>query len=61
VTISDQVAFQSIGNFSVSADLTRNRIERQLVWNQKCNPSSFISVSDSISKYAVLLVTTPLM
>ncbi|KAF9729687.1 hypothetical protein PMIN04_010574 [Paraphaeosphaeria minitans] len=48
-TMSDKVAFQSIGTFSVSEDFTRDRIERQLVWNQKKNPSSFVSASDSIN------------
>ncbi|KAI8941663.1 hypothetical protein NX059_002875 [Plenodomus lindquistii] len=42
--IADGNAFQSIGTFKFSRDLTRPRIERHLVWNKKVDPSSLISV-----------------
>ncbi|KAF2636198.1 hypothetical protein P280DRAFT_522442 [Massarina eburnea CBS 473.64] len=37
------VAFQSIEDFDPNRDLTKVRIERHLVWNQKKDPSSYIS------------------
>lgn len=50
--MKDSVAFQSIGKFAISEDLSRNRIERHVIWNQKKDPSSYVSVSNSISEYA---------
>ncbi|CAN9255089.1 unnamed protein product [Alternaria alternata] len=47
--ISDENAFQSIGSFSLPTDLTRERIERHLVWNKKINPSSYISGCNDLS------------
>ncbi|OAG17588.1 hypothetical protein CC77DRAFT_1033476 [Alternaria alternata] len=47
--ISDENAFQSIGSFSLPTDLTRERIERHLVWNKKINPSSYISGFNDLS------------
>ncbi|KAL1610526.1 hypothetical protein SLS60_002195 [Paraconiothyrium brasiliense] len=60
VTLGENVAFQSLGKFRFKRDLTRNRIERQLAWNQKRDPSSFISVSDSIGKTMSRIATTSL-
>ena len=51
VKLSDNAAFQSIGKFNLVKDITRSRIERHLCWNQKRDPSSFVSVSDSLSKW----------
>ncbi|KAF2848718.1 hypothetical protein T440DRAFT_480772 [Plenodomus tracheiphilus IPT5] len=47
--IADGNGFQSIGTFSLARDLTRPRIERQLVWNKKIEASSFISAFDARS------------
>jgi hypothetical protein len=49
-------AFQSIGSFRLSIDLTRERIERHLVWNKKKDPSSLISVFDSQGMHQVRLL-----
>ncbi|KNG46814.1 hypothetical protein DDE82_004327 [Stemphylium lycopersici] len=44
--IDEKNAFQSVGKFKLSEDLTLERIERHLVWNKKREPSSFISAFD---------------
>jgi hypothetical protein len=43
-------AFQSLGTFVIMNDLTRERIERHLVWNKKRDPSSFISAFNHLRK-----------
>jgi hypothetical protein len=48
--LGDKNSFRSIGNFAMSKDVTRERIERHLVWNKKIDPSSFISAFNHISK-----------
>ncbi|KAI4649862.1 uncharacterized protein J4E79_009708 [Alternaria viburni] len=47
--ISEGMGFQSIGSFVLEDDLTRERIERQLVWNKKIEPTSYISAFDDLS------------
>ena len=43
-------SFQSIGTFAMDKDLTRERIERQLIWNTKIDPSSLISAFNALSR-----------
>ncbi|KAF2241521.1 hypothetical protein BU26DRAFT_390664, partial [Trematosphaeria pertusa] len=45
-------AFQAISKFSAARDLTRVRMERHLRWQQKRDPSSYISAFNCI-RYAV--------
>ena len=48
--IEDKNAFQSIGRFSLEV-LTREGIERQLIWNKKVDPSCFVSTINELSKF----------
>ncbi|EAT79237.1 hypothetical protein HBH56_210160 [Parastagonospora nodorum] len=41
-------AFQAICVWDLMKDLNRERIERQLIWNKKEDPSSYISTFDSL-------------
>ncbi|KAF2113887.1 hypothetical protein BDV96DRAFT_460289, partial [Lophiotrema nucula] len=41
-------AFQALGQFNPTRDLTKDRIVRHLVWNRKSDPSSFISAFNHI-------------
>jgi len=50
--LHDGNAFQAIGDFKAERDLTCYRIERHLKWNQKKEPSSYISAFGDISKYS---------
>jgi hypothetical protein len=45
------VAFQPVAKFTIHDYLHREGIERQLVWNQKVDPSGYISVFNDICKY----------
>ncbi|KAF2676520.1 hypothetical protein K458DRAFT_396827 [Lentithecium fluviatile CBS 122367] len=46
--LHEENAFQAIGNFSPTRDLTCHRIERHLRWQQKKDPSSYISAFGDI-------------
>ena len=50
--ISDGLAFQAVGKVKHARDMTKERIERHLVWNKKQDPSSWISVFNALSKCA---------
>lgn len=54
--IDEKNAFQSVGKFKLSEDLTLERIERHLVWNKKREPSSFISAFDGAGKLDALIL-----
>ncbi|KAJ4993155.1 hypothetical protein SVAN01_01507 [Stagonosporopsis vannaccii] len=41
-------AFQAVGKVDLRRDLTKPRIERQLMWNKKRDPSSYISVFNEL-------------
>jgi hypothetical protein len=49
--ISNGNAFQAICKFILRNDLNRERIERQLKWNKRKDPSSYISVFNKLCKY----------
>lgn len=42
--LKDGIAFQPVANFTIHEYLHREGIERQLIWNQKKDPSGYISV-----------------
>jgi hypothetical protein len=44
-------AFQAICEWDLMKDLNRERIERQLIWNKKEDPSSYISTFDSLGMF----------
>jgi len=46
--ISEGNAFQAVSPFTAENDLTRERIERHLIWNKKKDPSSYISVFNGL-------------
>jgi hypothetical protein len=48
--LGEKNSFRSIGTFEIPKDMTRERIERHLVWNKKREPSSFISAFNAICK-----------
>ncbi|KAH7084434.1 hypothetical protein FB567DRAFT_82437 [Paraphoma chrysanthemicola] len=48
--IQSWYAFQSLGMFQMREDLTRERIERHLVWNKKIDPSSLISAFNDLDR-----------
>jgi hypothetical protein len=45
-------AFQSIAKFLAARDLTTQRIERHFCWQQKREPSSYISAFNELSRSA---------
>jgi hypothetical protein len=49
--IKEGYAFESIGAFHLERGLTRERIERHLVWNKKIDPSALISAFNDISEF----------
>lgn len=46
--IKEGNAFQALGDYDITKDATRERIERHLIWNKKREPSSYISVFNSL-------------
>ncbi|CAN9374924.1 unnamed protein product [Alternaria alternata] len=49
LVIQDGMAFQPVARFTVHDYLHREGIERHLVWNQKKDPSGYVSVFDDLS------------
>jgi hypothetical protein len=43
-------AFQAICPFTITSDMTRERIERHLIWNKKRDPSSYVSAFNKLCK-----------
>ncbi|KAF1949417.1 hypothetical protein CC80DRAFT_540257 [Byssothecium circinans] len=43
LSLEADIAFQAYGTFDSNKDLTRDRIERHLVWGMRVNPSPYIS------------------
>jgi hypothetical protein len=52
--LHEQNAFQNVGNFIATRDMTRLRIERQFKTQQKVDPSPFVSMYDSFRKCVFL-------
>jgi hypothetical protein len=48
--LHDGNAFQNVGDFVPTQDMTRLRIERQFKYQMKIEPSPFVSMYDSLSK-----------
>lgn len=46
-------AFQSIEKFDLARDLTRKRIERHMIWNQKIDPTSYISAFSNLGENTI--------
>lgn len=46
--IKEGNAFQAVAEFNINQYLTKEGIERHLVWNQKKNPSAFISAFNTL-------------
>jgi predicted transcriptional regulator len=47
-------AFQAVGRVVLERDLTKQRIERHLVWNKKRGPSTWISVFNALRKLPLI-------
>jgi hypothetical protein len=49
--LHDENAFQNVGDFVLSRDLTRIRVERQFKTQMKREPSSLISMFDNLGEW----------
>lgn len=50
-------AFQTVGEIDLKKSLTKEGIQRHLVWNKKQDPSTWISMFNQLCKFLELLHT----